>query len=226
MDAAVSLVQAYLRVNGYFTVTEYPVLEALPRGGYQEATDLDILAVRFPGAGRLVPQAGGGPRGEPGLFEADGALRPPEATVDMLIGEVKEGRAELNRGARNPDVLRAALARFGCCPLPETGPVVAELLRRGAGTTPSGHRVRLVAFGSVVPARVGPPCLAISLGHVLAFLRSYLADHWEILHHAHFKDPALSFLVAAEKAARGAADPDSRGRGRGGAEEPRGGGSR
>lgn len=28
MDTAVALVQAYLHVNGYFTVTEYPVLEA------------------------------------------------------------------------------------------------------------------------------------------------------------------------------------------------------
>ena len=27
MDNAVALVQAYLRVNGYFTVVEYPVLE-------------------------------------------------------------------------------------------------------------------------------------------------------------------------------------------------------
>jgi len=28
MDTAVALVQAYLNVNGYFTVVEYPVLEA------------------------------------------------------------------------------------------------------------------------------------------------------------------------------------------------------
>lgn len=28
MDTAVGLVQAYLRVNGYFTVAEYPVLDA------------------------------------------------------------------------------------------------------------------------------------------------------------------------------------------------------
>ena len=27
MDTAVGLVQAYLRVNGYFTVAEYPVLD-------------------------------------------------------------------------------------------------------------------------------------------------------------------------------------------------------
>jgi hypothetical protein len=29
MDTAVALTQAYLHVNGYFTVTEYPVLESM-----------------------------------------------------------------------------------------------------------------------------------------------------------------------------------------------------
>jgi hypothetical protein len=32
MDNSVALVQAYLRVNGYFTVTEYPVIAS--RGGH------------------------------------------------------------------------------------------------------------------------------------------------------------------------------------------------
>jgi hypothetical protein len=40
MDNAVALVQAYLRVNGYFTVAEYPVLEATRDGGYRAATDV------------------------------------------------------------------------------------------------------------------------------------------------------------------------------------------
>jgi hypothetical protein len=50
MDNAVALVQAYLQVNGYFTVTGYPVLEAA-RHGIEVATDLDVLALRFPGRG-------------------------------------------------------------------------------------------------------------------------------------------------------------------------------
>lgn len=49
MDNAVALVQAYLYVNGYFTVAEYPVLEALKHAGYRTVTDIDILAFRFPG---------------------------------------------------------------------------------------------------------------------------------------------------------------------------------
>ena len=55
MDNAVALVQAYLHVNGYFTVAEYPVLESLRHGGYRSITDLDILAFRFAGAGRPMP---------------------------------------------------------------------------------------------------------------------------------------------------------------------------
>jgi hypothetical protein len=47
MDTAVALVQAYLHVNGYFTVTEYPVLEASRPDATRSVTDLDILAFRF-----------------------------------------------------------------------------------------------------------------------------------------------------------------------------------
>ena len=54
MDTAVALVQSYLRVNGYFTAADYPVLEAVGSGRHQMATDLDVLTVRFPGAGRRV----------------------------------------------------------------------------------------------------------------------------------------------------------------------------
>ena len=60
MDTAVALVQAYLRLNGYFTVTEYPVFELGSGGGIRTATDLDLLAFRFPGAGRPVIGESGG----------------------------------------------------------------------------------------------------------------------------------------------------------------------
>ena len=54
MDHAVALVRTYLQLNGYLTVTEYPVLEAARHGGHRTLTDLDVLAFRFPGAGRLT----------------------------------------------------------------------------------------------------------------------------------------------------------------------------
>lgn len=212
MDNAVALVQAYLHVNGYFTVTEYPVLEAMHAGDYQTATDLDVLAFRFPGAGRLVPATGrDGVRDE--VLEPDPALGIPADRADMLIGEVKERRAELNRGATNPVVLRAVLTRFGRCAAVHVPAVVHDLMRTGHAVTASGHRVRLVAFGAVPghvsttgdsrPGAQNPRYDVIPLAHVVQFLQDYLRRYWDILRHAQFKDPAFGFLVTLEKALGG-----------------------
>lgn len=54
MDHAVALVQAYLQINGYFTVAEYPIIETTGKNHFNTATDLDILAYRFHRAGRIV----------------------------------------------------------------------------------------------------------------------------------------------------------------------------
>ena len=51
MDHAVALVQAYLQANGYFTVAEFPVLEAMEAGGFRSATDVDLIGLRLPRAG-------------------------------------------------------------------------------------------------------------------------------------------------------------------------------
>jgi hypothetical protein len=36
-------------------------------------------------------------------------------------------------------------------------------------------------------------------------LRGYLREHWEVLHHAQFRDPVLSLLMTLEKAGDGSA---------------------
>jgi hypothetical protein len=123
--------------------------------------------------------------------------------TDMLVGEVKEGRAELNRAARDPVVLQTVLTRFGCCSPKQAPELVREILRKGHALTHSGHGVRLIAFGSTTPAASGPPHTAISLGHVTNFLQVYIQQHWDILHNADFKDPAFGFLVMLEKARLG-----------------------
>ncbi|MCB9838193.1 MAG: hypothetical protein H6813_02545 [Phycisphaeraceae bacterium] len=197
MDTAVAFVEAYLYINGYFTVTEYPVVEAMKHGGFRTATDLDVLAIRFPGAGRLVPSSG--KRKHDARFEPDPELCGELDTVDMIIGEVKEGRAELNHGARNPDVLRVVLTRFGCCPVDHVGRIVEDLLHKGRTLMPNGHRVRLIAFGSTTGEPLGYPCEVISLKHVLRFSRAYLREHWDVLKLAQFKDTAMSILAIQEK---------------------------
>jgi hypothetical protein len=200
MDTAVGLVETYLRVNGYFTVVEYPVMELEAR--FRTATDLDVLAVRFPGASRLIP--GEDPPG-PDLhppFEADPALEVPSDRVDMLVCEVKEGEAAFNRSGRRPEVLAAALARFGCCSREAAPRLVRELLSSGSASPPGGHAIRLVAFGSSV-GESRAPYLRIPLGHVLRFLEEWTDAHWPVLRHAQLKDPVLGFLSTLAKARAG-----------------------
>ena len=199
MDNAVALVQAYLRVNGYFTVAEYPVIEAVETGGYRTVTDLDILAFRFPNAGRLVP--GRGPKRQENLFAPDPNLGVPGDHPDLIIGEIKEGRAELNKGARETNAMRVALRRFGCCSQDDS-PVVDQLLTNGTARLTSGYQVRLVAFGTAPPTEPEPLYKVILLQQVKAFLETYIREYWKILRHAQFKDQGLGFLVTLEKVRR------------------------
>ena len=155
MDTSVALVQAYLHVNGYFTVAEYPVLEAFRGEHARSVTDLDILAFRFAGAGHEVIR-GRGRRPLAGRALApDPILGCPADRPDMIVGEVKEGAARLNAAMRDPVVLEVALSRFGCCPAEHAPTLTRQLLARGHATTPAGHSIRMVAFGDIPGQRSG-----------------------------------------------------------------------
>ena len=67
---------------------------------------------------------------------------------------------------------------------------------------PSGDRLRMVAFGAARGDAATRMYDTISLGHVVRFLQGYLRQHWDILRHAQFKDPAIGFQVTLEKAMR------------------------
>lgn len=201
MDNAVTLVQAYLRLNGYFTVTEFPIVESNKHGGHRTATDIDVLAYRFPGAGRLVPRAGKGARSDRVIDTIDPALGISSDQADMIIGEVKEGKAQINHSGRDPSVLRAALMRFGCCHDDSVDELVESLIRHGSGQTEHGHRVRLIAFGSSIPEG-NPGYHTVSLGQVIAYASAYLEDNWDVFRVAEFKDPALGFLATMMKSTK------------------------
>ena len=212
MDHAVALVQAYLQLNGYFTSAEYPVLAGAGRGGFRAITDIDILAFRFPSGEPMAKKA---PRRAPKGLDVsalDPGLGVPVRSIDMIIGEVKEGRVNINTGIRDPDVLHTVIDRFG--QVGHVDRVVEHLLHTGMAEIPPAYSVRLIAFGSFPPGSQVPPCRIISLGHVLQFLQSYVRKHWHMLRHLQFKDPAFGFLMTMEKARRGGAGR----RGRGGVE--------
>lgn len=202
MDTAVALVQACLRVNGYFTVAEFPVVEALRGDCHRTLTDLDILAFRFTGAGAPLTH-GGRKTVDPEGHEPDDQLGGAGDTADMIIGEVKEGGARMNSGARDPVVLRAALVRFGCCTAEEADRVVSGLLNQGHAMTRAGHRIRMVVFGSTLEEGGAQRFHFVPLGHVVRWLQGHMAEHWELIRHSQTKDSVLSFLLTMEKARRG-----------------------
>ncbi|HEU4522450.1 MAG TPA: hypothetical protein VFT12_10625, partial [Thermoanaerobaculia bacterium] len=172
MDHAVSLVQAYLQLNGYFTSAEFPVFAGAGRNGARAITDIDILAFRFP-SGLPTLQQKRAPQSLD-LSDIDPGLGVSPDGVDMVIGEVKEGRVGINSGIRDPEVLKAVIGRLGNTD-EEDDMVVHELLNTGNARLPSsGYTVRLVAFGAFPPGAPVPPCRIISLGHVLQFLQSYV----------------------------------------------------
>jgi hypothetical protein len=202
MDTAVALVQAYLRINGYFTVAEYPVLEVSPRISTRTVTDLDILAIRL----HREPPAHGGP----GATDLDSALGAELGTADMIVGEVKEGTPRLNRAMRDPAVLEAAFTRFGCCPADMAADLVDELLRTGRVIAPAGHVIRTVAFGNPHHISSTMAWHTVSLEHIIEFLRDHFHANWHAVGHTQIKDDVLGMFALMEKSRRATQPIDGR----------------
>ena len=200
MDTAVSLVQSYLFANGFFTVTEYPILETLTPGDSRTVTDIDLLALRFPGAGD--PQRHATTSGI--VLDPDPELGLSDDLIEVIIGEVKEGSAELNKAATDPDVLRAVLDRFGRMVPEVASQVVEELVRTGPAMLPTGLiRFRQMVFASSPPTRQNIRYTWISHGHIVEWMRGEVRTHWDKLKTVQSKNPALSYMILFEKALRG-----------------------
>ena len=95
---------------------------------------------------KVVYGNGHRPLGRSGLA-VDPVLGCPQARADMIVGEVKEGKARLNPALRDPAVLGVVLTPFGCCPADRAQAITGELITRGHVVAPAGHTIRLVAFG-------------------------------------------------------------------------------
>jgi hypothetical protein len=204
MDTAVALVRSYLQANGFFTVTEYPILEVIANGETRTVTDVDVLALRFPGAGgsgnddAAAESSTSGPTIRP-----DPALGLTDAHIEVIIGEVKEGAAVLNRAARDPKVLAAVLRRFGHMRPEVADGIVAELIATGTGMHPAGIRIRLMVFATKPPSRRDIQYRWMNLGEIAGWLQRQVHEHWDQIKTIQSKDPALGFLILFEKAKRG-----------------------
>jgi len=202
LNAAVSLVRTYLKLNSYFTATELPVIKKGDDGLYFEVTDIDILALRFPRAGHIVAQGRPGPLDDL-QFPPDPLLEIPTDGMDLIIGEVKAGKPRLNPHMRSEDTLYRALVRFGMCPAERLDRVVEELREKGEtwirdGDVAVPSRVRIVAFGDGVDHE-GNGYTVIPLKQVAAFVTHHLRKYREVLHPVRLTDPTLGLLHLLEK---------------------------
>jgi len=196
MDIGVSLVEAYLRFCGYLTVTEFEVQARMPDGAFETITDVDVMGLRLPG-----DVYAGDPHGGPDcrlLLIEDPVLQLLPDTVDVIIGEVKQGEAQFNPGLRRHEVLHSLLRRVEwlyASPMEEvvrdlTGHLVCMSPARGGGQT----RTRLVAFGR------SPRCdlHTISHAHIVEAIVGFLSGLGEAFHPVQFHEAApamLSLLV-------------------------------
>ena len=192
MDIGVDLVEAYLRLNGYFTITEFEVLRETTPGNYQTVTDVDMIAVRFPGPMYIADSHGKGE--SPALLVEDPVLDLEPDTVDVIIGEVKQGEAVFNPGLTDHHTLHTVLQRVAWLYDEDVHQVARDLEKRlvcyQAEPLDRKVRTRLVAFGRSPINDMH----TISLTHVFDTMIGQFAEYGDALRAAQFRNPAAALI--------------------------------
>ena len=192
MDIGVDLVEAYLRLNGYFTITEFEVLRETSPDNYQTVTDVDVIAVRFPGPIYIADSHGKGE--SPALLVEDPVLDLEEDTVDVIIGEVKQGEAVFNPGLSDHHTLHTVLQRVAWLYEQGVHRVARDLEKHlvcyQASPADRKVRTRLVAFGRSPVNNLN----TISLTHVFNKMIGQFEEYGDALRAAQFKSPAAGLI--------------------------------
>lgn len=192
MDIAVNLVESYLRLTGYLTLSEFEVQRRDDQGHYKTITDVDIMAIRFPGA-VVVGDPHTAAELESVIIE-DPALQLVEDCVDIIIGEVKQGPAELNPAIKDHGVLHSMLRRVEWLyesPLNEViQGLQTKLVHIGASRGEGTIRTRIVAFGRSDVDNM----TTMSLAHIVNTLLDVFSELEEAFRPTQFKEPAPAFL--------------------------------
>lgn len=202
VDAASGLVEAFLRVNGYLTLSEWQIQALNQRGQWNTITDVDILALRFPGDVYLADSHD--PDSRSTLKVPGNLLMLEDGLIDVIIGEIKEGEAVFNPAMTRHETLHTVLHRlrwlYGDVGL---NPVVVDLAERGVSRTaaPDGAiiRTRLVAFGQAPQLTEN----TIPIGMMLEEAVEFLGEHDALLHSARFVNPVAATLKLLHKAGFG-----------------------
>jgi hypothetical protein len=192
MDIAVNLVENYLRLTGYLTLSEFEVQRRDKRGRFKTVTDIDIMGLRMPGDVYL-----GNPHREEDcemLLIDDPVLELEPDTIDVIVGEVKQGQAELNPGIKDHGVLHSLLRRVEWLYGDDLDDVIRALQQQGThrGDGKGGARVRtrLVAFGRSPFSNLN----TIALSHMITTLLAFFEEHEEAYRPIQFREPAPAFL--------------------------------
>lgn len=197
MDVAVNLVESYLRLNGYLTLSEIEVQGRNATGTYDTLTDVDIVGFRFPGDTHVAETEADD---DHLLLIADDALDLSEDRIDVIIGEVKQGEAVFNPTLSRKEVLRSVLRRMQWVYEEGIEGVVDRLAQGGISFDPARGggeiRTRMVAFGQSVDR--GPH--TIPIGHVIESLVGFMEHYDDVLRSAQFKEPAPALIRLLVKA--------------------------
>lgn len=194
MDVGVAVVKAYLELSGYFVLTELPVVVSR-HGSYVESTDLDVLAVRFPPyVGKQIKKST-----EPCLYlDADEQLEAPDDAIDVVIGEVKQGHADLNPAMRRQETIAFALRRLGCCPEEQVADEARLIVQRGQRTMTmaSGQRCRIQVLAFAGQGNLADHGVrTISLAHCFEFIIRRLRSARAKSPSVRFRDTVVEFLA-------------------------------
>ena len=191
MDIAVNLVESYLRLNGYLTLSEFEIQRRSENGSYETVTDVDIVGFRLPGEIHAVDD-----HEDCRMLQIlDPALQLEPNMIDVILGEVKQGEAQFNPSLTRHEVLHSVLQRLEWAyGVPIIG-VVEDLQARGLSKVPACAgtgvvRTRMVAFGRSPTTDLH----TVSLSHIFSTMIGYFDDLEEVLRPAQFKDPAPALL--------------------------------
>lgn len=192
VDIAVNLVENYLRLTGYMTLSEFEVQRRDKKGRFKTVTDVDIMGIRFPGELYL-----GDPHREADyelLVIDDPVLELEPETIDVIVGEVKQGKADLNAGIKDHGVLHSMLRRVEWIYGEGLESVIQGLQHNGAHRAPSRGggevRTRLVAFGRSDFSNTN----TIALGHIVTTMLTFFEEHEDAFRPIQFREPAPALL--------------------------------
>lgn len=200
VDAANGLVEVFLRVNGYLTLTEWQIQALNRHDQWDTITDVDIVGLRFPGPVYMADSHD--PEVQSTLLVDDRLLMLDEGEIDVIIGEVKEGEAVFNPALTRHETLHTVLHRLKWL-YPDLDGVVADIAEEGTCRSPAPGggtvRTRLVAFGQAPQLTEN----TIPIGHILEYAAEFLAEHDDLLRSARFANPVAATLKLLHKARMG-----------------------